>query len=91
MHIFFTTCRDIYFTEWSNIYINQWFLAYVVTSCGCRMSLLCITSSEVYMTLPSHMFLMQMKLFTVRVTWGSLNIVICFWHTHYIATGHTRQ
>ena len=34
-------------------------------SCGCRMSLLCITSSEVYITLPSAIFLMQIIVFTV--------------------------
>jgi hypothetical protein len=67
---FLTQCRDIYFTEWSNVYINQWFLAYVVRSCGCRVSLLCITSSEVYMTLSSAMFLMQMIAFTVTSNMG---------------------
>jgi hypothetical protein len=65
MLIFLTTCRDIHLTELSNVYINQWFLAYVVRSCSCRMSLLCITSSEVHITLPSAMFLMQIIAFTV--------------------------
>ena len=65
MRILFTTCREIRFTKLSNVYISQWFLAYVVRSCSCRMSLLCTTSSEVHITLPSAMFFMQIIAFTI--------------------------